>query len=108
MSRIAILALVTLWGCIPMQPKPDPDTPDPHIYVRQDCMRACQVLTRYQCAGNQGSPGPDELWGTADDVGCAQACVEIVTSDPTVTLNEMCVAEAQSCEAVERCFELES
>jgi hypothetical protein len=41
--------------------------------------------------------------GTVDDVSCTQACIDIVTADLTVTLNQRCVAEAATCKAADEC-----
>lgn len=70
----------------------------------EDCAPACATMERLQCPGFRGSPGPDEEFGTSDDVACARACVELVNADPTFTLAQRCIAQATSCEAADRCL----
>lgn len=68
------------------------------------CEAACKNLKRLDCPGWKGTPGIDEKFGTQDDVSCFSACVDIVDSDPTVTLNQVCVANSDSCKKVDECF----
>lgn len=72
--------------------------------VEGDCTTACENLTRLECPGHEGSPGPDEIYGTPDDVSCDQACTDIVQADPVVTLNQSCVSGAASCAAADACM----
>lgn len=70
----------------------------------EDCGPACENLARLQCPGWRGSPGADEIWGTADDYSCETACRNIMYADDTATLFPICTAAAQTCEEVEKCF----
>lgn len=72
----------------------------------EDCQDACDNLQRLQCPGWQGSPGPDEIFGTADDMSCVAVCEDIV-ADPAMTLFQLCTAAANSCDEVEACFDPE-
>jgi hypothetical protein len=89
---------VLLFRCSPEHDEwDDSGTPD-------DCEAACDNLLELGCDGAEGSPGPDEEYGTPDDVPCADVCREIMT-EGGITMHPACVAEAESCEAVEECFE---
>lgn len=70
----------------------------------EDCAPACAAMARMECPGHEGSPGRDDEYGTADDVSCADACVELVNADPTFTLAQRCIAQATSCKAADRCL----
>lgn len=116
---LAIIALVlagfAIWmfvamvwsGCGPVFPVLDPPgPPEPEdAGTIDDCGPACKNLERLQCPGWRGSPGADEIWGTADDYSCETACRNIMYQDPTATLYPICTAQAESCEAVEWCFQ---
>ena len=96
------LALVAahLLGC----PYVKPPTPaPPEAGGPEDCAPACANLARLRCPGWEGSPGEDERYGTPDDVSCAQACVDLLTADPTFTLAPRCVAKVDSCDAADSC-----
>lgn len=82
---------------------PGPPVPE-EAGTEEECAAMCATLERMQCPGWDGSPGPDEVHGTPDDVSCAVACVDIVSSHHTVTLNQRCVAAATDCEQVDACF----
>lgn len=74
--------------------------------VRECCARACGNLHRLGCPGRQGSPGADDVFGTADDVTCLATCEYAAGQvDIGVDLELDCVAAAQSCEAVAACPE---
>lgn len=103
----ALFFLATACNTIPdVVDPPGPPVPD-EAGDASDCEAACATLARLQCPGWRGSPGPDEIVGTADDVPCARACRAIVSSDRTVTLQQRCTATATTCEAVDRCFDSE-
>lgn len=105
MARLIALCAV-LSGCAALSDvvyPPGPPVPQ-DAGTAGECAAACDNLARMQCPGWQGSPGPDEAYGTVDDVACATACVDIVTSDPTMTLHQRCTAAATSCEGVDACF----
>jgi len=92
-------------GCRLLYPEPDPPSVTPANGGSGDCRAACDNLARLGCDGAEGSPGPDDVYGTADDVPCTAVC-EDITTDDTVTLYQRCTAAALSCEAVDRCFEV--
>jgi hypothetical protein len=100
MKWTIFLGLFLLSGCLPVvPPKPAPsDAPG-------ECAPMCANLERMGCAAGEGSPGPDEQMGTADDVGCTPTCESLLLSDPTVDLHLGCQAGAGSCEEADRCFE---
>ena len=100
----SFLILLLLIGCTF---NPDPVTPDDPKDVMTQCDLACKNLKRMDCDGWKGSPGEDEVFGTNDDVSCQITCTEIVNSDPTVTLHQLCVAKATSCTDADKCFEVE-
>ena len=60
----------------------------------------CANLERLGCDGSDGSFGPDDTPGTADDLTCADTCVELgVEWFPTG-----CLETAPTCDAVDQCF----
>lgn len=60
-------------------------------------------MARMGCPGAEGSPGFDDTFGTADDVGCPTACVEISDGEPGF-FPLRCAQTAPTCDAVDRCF----
>ena len=100
----SFLIAIFILGCTI---NPIPVTPDPIDDKPEACEAACQNLASMKCPGWKGSPGEDEIFGTADDVSCTKTCTEIVNSDPTVTLHQECVAKAGSCLSADQCFEVE-
>ncbi len=83
---------------------PGPPVP-PDAGTVDDCDDACDNLAWLSCPGWEGSPGPDEVFGTIDDVSCAEVCRVIVGGDSTATLHQVCTAAAATCEAVDQCFD---
>lgn len=69
-----------------------------------DCRSACQNLERLGCDESRGSPGPDDIFGTEDDISCFVVCREL-TREKTFTLNQKCISEIDSCLEVDSCFE---
>ncbi len=69
----------------------------------EDCGAACERLKVLGCDGWDGSPGEDELWGTADDVSCEEVCRGIVDEQGTLHLD--CTIMAESCAEVDECFD---
>ena len=67
------------------------------------CTSACANMIALQCEGAEGSPGVDEIYGTADDVSCAQACAEL-SEDTAQFFPVGCIEAAPTCEAVGECF----
>lgn len=99
---IALCVTFFIMGCgaiFPVDPVTELDSGTP-----DDCPAACENLKRLQCEGWQGSPGPDEQFGTEDDLSCERVCLGVM-SEPTATLFPICTAKAADCEAVELCFQ---
>lgn len=67
-----------------------------------NCEAACDRMAQLGCRGAAGSPGPDQAYGTADDVACPVVCVELERISP---LNLPCIANAVSCGEVNACAE---
>jgi hypothetical protein len=97
----SFLAVLFLSACI-LNPVPNKPIPNDDIPIA--CENACKNLKRLDCPGWKGTPGKDEVFGTDDDISCTTACIDIVNSDPSVTLNQNCVAVANSCKEVDDCF----
>lgn len=100
-----VLVLTYLEGCGTIGPvKPDP-------IVDKDldaCDAACDRLRELGCPAGDGSPGRDEVMGNADDTPCEQVCRDVVGAYSGSTLHQKCTAKAESCEAVEECFDREA
>ena len=99
-------AIVWLTGAC-MTPKgPDEPAPSCATTIAECCAAACRNLERLHCPGWQGSPGPDDVADTDDDVPCDRACEYAAgQQDIGVDLKLDCVAAAQSCVEVEACPE---
>jgi hypothetical protein len=69
----------------------------------KDCAKACGNLQWLGCEGREGSYGADGRWGTADDLTCEEVCKGIVGEQGTLHLK--CTISAQSCAAVNACFD---
>lgn len=93
--RVLIFVFSILLGCSSV-----PNFPS----APADCPSACERMAVLGCDGAQGSPGPDQAYSTADDVSCEAVCLEF-ESIPGATLNPGCIANAQTCAAVEACAE---
>lgn len=90
-----------LAGCGPM---PGPPI-EPEGGTKEDCPSACANLQDLRCPGWRGSPGPDGVFDTEDDVSCIDVCIYMMTVDETMTLFPICTAQAADCDEVEECFE---
>jgi hypothetical protein len=90
------MALLLLIGCGPYVYIP-PGAEDPAL-----CEPACEVLERYKVEGWDGSPGPDEVFGTADDVPCAQVCRETIRAGYPFQVK--CLSGAGSRGEAEGCY----
>jgi len=90
----------TLVACHP-QPPPVVDP----VGRPGTCDEACTNLERLQCPGWDGSPGPDDAMGTADDVPCTPTCEEIGEIDPSFLAYQGCIADASDCDSADRCME---
>lgn len=118
------------WGPPPVTPPPTPTpapvpapvpvpVPVPVVVVvdagpdeshRSDCARACANMLALHCQGWEGSPGPDEVMGTVDDVPCTQTCTDYEVAaaslgSTAVSLHPKCIAAASSCMAAVGCFQ---
>ncbi len=91
---VAVCSALTTLSCLPL-----PESPET---TAADCSGACSTLERLGCPGAEGSPGPDDQIGTADDLPCAETCVELESKG--ASMETACVSQARSCFAVERCF----
>ena len=99
MSTRDVLLLAALC-CACAASKPPPPVHDPGA---GDCAAACANLERLGCQGAKGSPGRDDVPGTADDVPCSVAC-EDVEREGVSSLATGCVAGAASCSAADACL----
>jgi hypothetical protein len=76
-----------------------------HLESGPACDGLCGTLGRYGCPGAQGNPGPDERYGTDDDVSCPEQCRRSVTEAPWMLDYASCGAAAASCAEIDRCME---
>ena len=97
MFFLAIALLRWFGGCSWLPIPSDPLWDDPEY-----CQPACDNLFRLNCPGWQGSPGVDEIFGTTDDIPCVDVCLN---HEMPQRIFPRCTAKAESCEAVERCFD---
>jgi hypothetical protein len=100
---VDFLLCLLIFGCVPV-PVPGPPV-DPEGGTEDDCPAACANLQDLKCPGWRGSPGPDGVFDTEDDISCVDVCVYTMTVDETMTLFPLCTAQAETCEEVEECFE---
>ena len=101
-GAMAVECAAGLAGCAGAKPVPDNGSVDNDADA---CAAACANLERLRCPGWRGSLGKDEIHGTEDDVPCEQVCRDVVEASVASTLHQKCTAAADSCAAVERCFE---
>jgi hypothetical protein len=94
---LSFLAVMMFNGCTPEPDWDDSGTPD-------DCEAACERIEELGCEGAEGSPGPDEEYGTEDDVPCVEVCRNVMV-EGGVSLHPACVAAADNCNAVDACFD---
>jgi hypothetical protein len=105
------VSLIIMWllieGCVHLDPIPDDPKPDdpPPVATEEDCKAACDNLKQMKCPGWDGTPGKDEIQGTADDVPCWKACINIMSVGHPADLKLPCTIKATSCEEVESCFD---
>lgn len=69
-----------------------------------DCHAACDNLAKLGCPGAEGSPGPDEEYGTQDDVSCAEVCQNVM-EEGGISMHPACVASADNCSEADECFD---
>jgi len=109
-----VLGFVTIWvgfvlvvlvGCHPAAPGPfSPPVAPPGPLPKADiCLMFCDTLGKMGCPGAEGSPGPDERYGTNDDRPCDEVCGAIVATG-VYTGNAQCLVQAQTCDIAERCL----
>lgn len=67
-----------------------------------NCAAACARMKQLNHKGALGSPGPDQVYGTDDDVPCPVACVEMERISP---FNLPCISNAVSKSAIDACAE---
>lgn len=77
----------------------------PEMEPEAACGGLCSVLAENGCGGWLGNPGPDETFGTADDVPCEVQCLESVRLAPWMLDKASCGAASSSCEQVQSCME---
>lgn len=96
--------LITLTKCT-IQPVPEPNDQNDasELDAEEACSLLCINLERFDCPGKDGSPGPDEQYGTADDVPCAEQCVKTVSIVPWMLDKARCGAKAKGCDELEAC-----
>ena len=93
---VTILLLISiLQGCGPVPDLPDPFEDRSEV---EYCGAACGNLQWLGCDGWKGSPGPDERFGTDDDVSCEDVCRTV----PEV-LSPKCVSLATDCKGANDC-----
>lgn len=92
---LATFAATSLLSCSGAKPPAENGT----------CRSACANLQALGCDGYLGSPGYDEEYATEDDLTCVNVCLDI-SNDPAGELYLDCTTSAQSCRAVDRCFEM--
>lgn len=76
-----------------------------HIEPDDPCGASCARAAVLQCVEHTGAAGPDDVYGTADDVPCETACADLLAADPTVEPLLQCTANAHTCAAVDACAE---
>lgn len=85
-----------LAGCGPLPIRPDDAT------IRQGCRAACDNMARLEYPGYEGSPGEDEIHGTADDIACWLVCES--TEMANFPFHARCLAESATGEEMDRCY----
>jgi hypothetical protein len=86
------------WGVLP--PRPDYEQQEPGTA----CAGLCSVLVEHECPGWRGNPGPDERFGTADDVGCEDQCLRSVGLASWMLDKASCGAAARNCAEIDSCM----
>lgn len=83
---------------------PRPPTPTPPLPGELDaCEAYCAVRVRLRCEDNTGSPGADDVDGTADDVPCEQVCADMMAGG-TYQADRACLDDVATCGAAEACM----
>lgn len=95
----ACLAFVPV-GC---GPTPGPGPLEPPGPAGSACVRFCDVLDRGDCPGEHGSPGADEVRGSADDVPCSRVCQDLQDT-ATYRGDHACLDKATTCQQAESCM----
>ena len=100
---VVVLAALLITGCGAIDIVVDTDPVlDTDVDAGGGCRGACSNIAELGCDGAEGSPGPDEVYGTEDDVPCAEVCEE--TEGAGVSMETGCVSAADDCDAVDACF----
>lgn len=89
--RVLVLVCSLLVSCVAK-------TPD----ELNGCAAACSNLRSLGCDGSQGHAGPDQQFGTLDDVSCEDACHDILSAR-VLPVDPQCLSTAGSCEAADEC-----
>lgn len=97
---IATVLFMAIRCNVDPEPVKDPDSAG----SSEDCPAMCENLERLGCESAKGSPGEDELYGTADDISCLDVCTGIM-EEAVVSIHPNCIAEIESCDEEEACFE---
>lgn len=95
-AAFSILMLASRCGSAPVYPD-DPDAPE-------DCDAACGNMVRLGCEEGDGSPGPDEQFGTEDDVSCVAVCRNAMSGSKGIPVRPICVSKVDACDDVEDCY----
>ena len=100
----SLLFLVSvLFNCTVTPIPPNDQTDYPQYDVVEACNRLCANLELHDCPAKIGAPGPDEEFGTIDDVACRPQCEKSVSALPWMLGKARCGAVANDCEAIEAC-----
>jgi hypothetical protein len=91
-----LVGMSALAGCGAVAPA---DTVDESEY----CPVACAKLEQFRCPDTSRgiAPGPDELYGTPDDVPCEQVCIDLEKAG--ADLFTKCISEANNCNEITAC-----
>lgn len=118
-----LVLVLMLAGCMPAIPDLEPHKktePDAAagasagpiiILIPENCRLACKNLHKLGCAGRQGSPGYDEVWGTLDDISCEVVCADlekVAMEIPGLSLNPACLKDARDCRQASECVRVSS
>ena len=100
-SRSSLVVALVLVACT-WPPKPEP-MPDPNPAPNDLCSAVCVHEHALGCSAAKGSPGPDDVYGTIDDVPCATACHDQLAADATLEALLVCITRSENCADVDRC-----
>ena len=89
----------TVYGCKPLPPDDPTDVDAGIVYT---CETACARVITLRCDGWNGSAGPDNIYGSEDDLSCLDVCSELIKD---FDLHLPCISESLTCLEVNTCFE---